>query len=179
PYTTLYRSGEFLDAVGAEVEQLQALLQRQREQLAVQDAVNSALDGFAQGLADGNRVVQDFMRLLRWEQGGLRFDMGGLWSLGANLIAQFISALFAGPQAQLPDPRRFEAPDPYMYGLAVAREQWGELEAELERLQKRLAAEREILAREESSLWNRLFRQDILNYWRDRIRLTEQEIANL
>lgn len=171
--------GAIFDAMQPEIQRLQELQRLQQRQLAVQDAVNSALDGFAQELANSNRVVQDFMRLLRWEQGGLRFDMGGLWSLGANLIAQFISALFAGPQAQLPDPRRFEAPDPYMYGLAVAREQWGELEAELERLQKRLAAERERLAREESSLWNRLFRQDILNYWRDRIRLTEQEIASL
>jgi len=66
-----------------------------------------------------------------------------------------------------------------MYGLAVAREQRSELEAELRHLQQRLAAERQRLAYEESSLWNRLFRQDILNYWRDRIRLTEQEIANL
>src|SRR5690606_39112194 len=116
-----------------------------------------------------NRVVQDFMRLLRWEQGGLRFDVGGLWSLGANILGQFVGALLAGARAQLPEPRRFEAPDPYMYGLAVAREQRSELEAELRRLQQRLAAERGRLAREESSLWNRLFRQDILNYWRDRI----------
>src|SRR5690606_14392237 len=146
--------GQFMDAVGAEVERLQELLRRQEEQLRVQDAVNSALDGFAQGLADGNRVVQDFMRLLRWEQGGLRFDVGGLWSLGANILGQFVGALLAGARAQLPEPRRFEAPDPYMYGLAVAREQRSELEAELRRLQQRLAAERGRLAREESSLWN-------------------------
>src|SRR5690606_30448847 len=118
-------------------------------------------------------------RSLRIEGGGLRFDIGGLWGLAANLIGQFIGALFAGPREELPDPRRFEAPDPYMYGIVVAREQRSELEAELRRLQQRLAAEREILAREESSLWNRLFRQDILNRWRDRIRLTEQEIASL
>src|SRR5690606_41346644 len=65
-------------------------------------------------------------RSLRIEGGGLRFDIGGLWGLAANLIGQFIGALFAGPREQLPDPRRFEAPDPYMYGIVVAREQRSE-----------------------------------------------------
>src|SRR5690606_12454078 len=121
----------------------------------------------------------DFLRNLRVEGGGLRLDIGGVWGLVANIAGQLLGGLFAGAQAQVPEPRRFEAPDPYMYGLAVARKQRSELEAELRRLQQRLAAERERLAREESSLWNRLFRQDILNYWRDRIRATEQEIANV
>src|SRR5690606_27387715 len=112
-----------------------------QRQVRLQTAANAALEGFVSQLSEGNRLLGDFLRNLRFE-GGLRFDIGGLWSLAANLIGQLIGALLAGPQEQLPDPRQFEAPDPYMYGIVVAREQRSELEAELQRLQQRLAAER-------------------------------------
>src|SRR5690606_5667492 len=174
----MFEAGESVEAVAEAIAPLAEQLEPLQRQVRLQNAANAALEGFVNQLSEGDRLLGDFLRNLRVEGGGLRFDIGGLWSLAANIVGQFIGALFAGPREQLPDPRRFEAPDPYMYGIAVAREQRSELEAELERLQKRLAAERKTLAREESSLWNRLFRQDILNYWRDRIRLTEQEIAS-
>src|SRR5690606_21038225 len=175
----MFEAGESVEAIAEAVASLIERLAPVQPPVPLQTAADAALEGFVNQLSEGDRLLGDFLRNLRIEGGGLRFDIGGLWGLAANLIGQFIGALFAGPREQLPDPRRFEAPDPYMYGIVVAREQRSELEAELQRLQQRLAAERERLAHEESSLWNRLFRQDILNYWRDRIRLTEQEIASL
>src|SRR5690606_27191229 len=171
--------GESVEAIAEAVAPLIEQLEPLQRQVRLQTAANAALEGFVSQLSAGDPLLGDFLRNSRTEGGDLRVDLRGLWSLAANLIGQFIGALFAGPREQPPDPRRFEAPDPYMYGIVVAREQRSELEAELRSLQQRLAAERERLAREESSLWNRLFRQDILNYWRDRIRLTEQEIASL
>lgn len=174
--------GAIFDQLQPEIERLQELQRLQQRQLAVQDAVNSALDGFVQGLADSNRVVQDFMRLLRWEQGGLRFDVGGLWSMGANLLAQFVGILFSGGYQRQPDPRTFAAPDPYQYGLAMARGQRSELEAEIQRLEQRLeqaeAAYDALFSNAIDAWWHSNFRQDLIRERQAAVDLARQELEN-
>src|SRR5690606_11865115 len=175
----MFEAGESVETVAATIAPWVEQLEPLRRQMRLQTAANAALEGFVSQLSDGNRVMGNVLRNLRVEGGGLRFDIGGVWGWVANIAGQLLGGLFAGAQAQVPEPRTFQAPDPFIYGLAVAQQQRGELEAELRSLQQRLAYERQRLAYEESSLWNRLFRQDILNYWRERIRVTEREIANV
>src|SRR5690606_5926067 len=101
----MFEAGERVEAIAEAVAPLVEQLEPLRRQIRLQDAANAALEGFVNQLSDGNRLLGDFLRNLRIEGGGLRFDIGGLWGLAANIIGQFIGALFAGPQAQLPDPR--------------------------------------------------------------------------
>src|SRR5690606_16808067 len=121
------------------VEQLQPL----QRQLQIQNAVNSALEGFVEGLNSGNRVLDQFIRSLRWESGRIRLDSGGLLDFGFNLIGQFLGSLFGGYTP--PAVRTYAAPDPIQQGLAEALAQRRQLEAEVERLKAKVAeAERHL-----------------------------------
>lgn len=161
---------------GDELDELLASEQERQDRLQrVASNVNAALSGFASGLDEGNRALAEFVRMWRWDtEQGLTFD----WTSLANLAGSFVASLFQGPQAVVPEPRTFDAPDPRITGLLSARKAGEDLEAEITRLERRLSSEKERLRSEESSWWNRTFRQDILNYWRERIRTTEQELAS-
>jgi len=178
----MFEAGESVEAIAETIAPWVEQLEPLQRQIRLQDTVNSALERFATQLSDGNRLLGDFLRNLRFEGGGLRFATDSLWSWAAGLVVDFIAALFGGGYQRQPEPRTFAAPDPYQYGLAIASGQRSELEAEIRRLEERLRqaqAAYDYLFRDAlNAWWHSTFRQDLVRERQAAVERARQELEN-
>src|SRR5690606_3266260 len=145
----MFEAGESAEAVAEVIAPWVEQLEPLQRQIRLQDAANAALEGFVNQLSDGNRLLGDFLRYLRWEGGRLRFDMGGLWTWAAGLVGQILGGLLGGTgYSPAISPRTFEAPDPLRRGgLAAAIRERRELEQLIPQLEARLRQARRTLER--------------------------------
>src|SRR5690606_37423036 len=174
----MFEAGESVEAIAEAIAPWVEQLGPLQRQIRLQDAANAALEGFINQLSDGNRLLGDFLRHLRWEGGRLRFDMGGLWTWAAGLVGQILGGLLGGSgYSPAINPRTFAAPNPLGFGgLAAAIRERRELEQLIPQLEAQLRQARRTL---ESSNWfERTFNPRLIARREAAVREAEESLQN-